>query len=353
MNRCTFTIKFSMLAINSIANIMNFFKKHSSLLFDLLLLCILFLLVFLVWRYMSEWIDININGTSETETDAQARGLFGDKFGSINSLFSGFAFAAISFTIYLQRRDMNHTVKAFEEQTRSDQKQRFDSTFFQLIALHNDITAKLRNSTDEGRKAFSSFNKSLLHSDPDFVPFMALAKLTKDEIRTIRDNKIVSNELYPALDTAEAENLTITINNGLKAFDSFLDSDLRMHEEKVKASYTKVATFEIDFFSHYFRNLYHILVFIDTSNLIDDKERKRYAKIVRSQLSEEELVALFYNSLTKISLPGREEMELGYPKMGKLLHQYDILQNMSPRSQFHRGHKDIFKNNNHIIEVIQ
>ena len=138
---------------------MNIFKKYGSLIFDLLLLGALFLLVIWVWHYMSEWIDINIKGTSTTETNAQARGLFGDKFGSINSLFSGFAFAAISFTIYLQRRDMTHTVKAFEEQTRSDQKQRFDSTFFQLIALHNDITAKLRNLTDEGKSAFVSFNK--------------------------------------------------------------------------------------------------------------------------------------------------------------------------------------------------
>lgn len=302
---------------------------------------------------MSEWIDINIKSTVSSETDAQARGLFGDKFGSINALFSGLAFAAISFTIYLQRRDMAHTVRAFEEQTRSDQKQRFDSTFFQLVALHNDITAKLRNSTDEGRKAFSSFNKNILISDADFVPFLALTKLSKDEIRTIRDQKTVAVEMYPTLALAEAENLRTTINSGFKAFDAFLDADLKMHEEKVRVAYTKVATSEIDFFSHYFRNLYHILVFIDTSDLIDNKERKRYAKIVRSQLSEEELVALFYNSLTSIELPGRENMELGYPKMGRLLTRYDILQNMSPRSLFHICHKNIFENNNQKSEVAQ
>lgn len=325
---------------------MKYLKKHLSLIIDLILLAIFLLLIFFLWKYTSEWIDLNIKSTAASETDAQARGLFGDKFGSINALFSGLAFAAISFTIYLQRRDMAHTVRAFEEQTRSDQKQRFDSTFFQLIALHNDITAKLRNTTDEGRKAFSSFNKNLLLSDPDFTPFQALTKLTKDQIRTIRDQKTVSVEAYPTLSLAEAENLSTTINNGLKTFDTFLDTDLKMHEEKVRHAYTKVATLEIDYFSHYFRNLYHILLYIDTSGLIDNDERKGYAKIVRSQLSEEELVALFYNSMTDIKLPGRENMELGHPKMGRLLAVYDILQNLSPRSLFHNSHKEIFDKNN-------
>lgn len=330
---------------------MKFPKKHFSLVFDLALLAILLLIVFFVWKNTSEWIDLNIKSAESSETDAQARGLFGDKFGSINALFSGLAFAAISFTIYLQRRDMAHTVRAFEEQTRSDQKQRFDSTFFQLITLHNDITSKLINTTDEGRKAFSSFNKNLLLSDPDFIPFLALNKLTKDQIRTICDLKTVSVDTYPTLVLAEAENLNTTINTGLKTFDTFLDADLKMHEEKVREAYTKVATLEIDYFSHYFRNLYHILLYIDTSDLIDNDERKAYTKIVRSQLSEEELVALFYNSMTKIKLPGRENIELGHPKMGRLLSKYDILQNMSPRSLAHSSHKEIFKKNNQKYEA--
>lgn len=321
-------------------------KSQFSLLLDLLLMLAGMAVVFLAWKYAADWIDINVKGSSDSETDAQARGLFGDKFGAINALFSGLGFAAISFTIYLQRRDMSHTVKAFEEQTRSDQKQRFDSTFFQLVALHNDIAQKIRNGTDDGREAFSSFNKKIAISDADFVPFQGLMKLDKEQIRVIRDTKTVSTDLYPELSTSQAENLASTISSGLKTFDTFLDEDLGMHEKKIKAAYTKAATSEIDSFSHYFRNLYHILLFVEKSNLIDPEERKSYTKIVRSQLSEEELVALFYNSITSINLPGRENMELGHPKMGRLLAKYDILQNMSPRSLFHSSHKAIFDKNN-------
>lgn len=322
-----------------------FLNKYSLLIDALILLSGLFA-VFLAWYLAGNWIDTNVKAGAVNETDAQARGLFGDKFGALNALFSGFAFVAVSFTIYLQRRDMTHTVRAFEEQTRSDQKQRFDSTFFQLIALHNDITNRLRTPTAEGRLTFDEFNKKLELIDPDFTPFRALMKLDTEVILSIRDTKKIDQIICPDLNESESNNLTTTLKSGVKTFETYLSNDVVMHEKKIRQAYTKVATTEIDFFSHYFRNLYHILVYIHDSKLIDDDERIRYAKIVRSQLSEHELVALFYNSITKIELPGRTDMELGFPKMGKLLADFDILQNMSPRSLFHGIHDEIFKKNN-------
>jgi hypothetical protein len=121
-----------------------------------------------------------------------------------------------------------------------------------------------------------------------------------------------------------------------------------MQERRVRAAYTAAASRHIDNYSHYFRNLYHILRFISESKLVSEEEKKLYSKIVRSQLSEIELVALFYNSLTGIELPGREHMELGFPKMGRLLVEFDILQNMSPRSVIHPSHIAIFERNNRI-----
>jgi hypothetical protein len=46
---------------------------------------------------------------------------------------------------------------------------------------------------------------------------------------------------------------------------------------------------------HYFRNLYHIVKFIDNSE-VDDA--RRYTSLVRAQLSPAELFLLFYNCLT-------------------------------------------------------
>jgi len=136
------------------------------------------------------------------------------------------------------------------------------------------------------------------------------------------------------------------LRHGVAICDNYLDDNLQMHEAKIRSAYTAAASKEIDHFSHYFRNLYHLLKFVRDSQLIKDHERDHYGKIVRSQLAESELVALFYNSICKIELSGREQLELGYPKMGKLLVRFDVLQNMSRRSLIHPSHEVIFRNNN-------
>jgi hypothetical protein len=59
------------------------------------------------------------------EDDWSKRGQFGDLFGSVNALFSGFAFAGIIYTIYLQRKDLKlqeKNVTAQMELTREHNK---------------------------------------------------------------------------------------------------------------------------------------------------------------------------------------------------------------------------------------
>ncbi|MNF76922.1 hypothetical protein D3C85_1134250 [compost metagenome] len=155
----------------------------------------------------------------------------------------------------------------------------------------------------------------------------------------------MSPEIKDRLEAADISNLETALENGVACCDNFLDNSVAMQEDKVRQAYTKAAEIHVDNYSHYFRNLYHTLRFVKESPLIEDAERPRYAKIVRSQLSEPELLTLFYNSLTKVALAGRENMELGYPKMGRLLHEFDILQNLPPRSVLHPIHLEIFKSN--------
>jgi hypothetical protein len=58
--------------------------------------------------------------------------------------------------------------------------------------------------------------------------------------------------------------------------------------------------------AHYFRNLYHIVKFVNEAEVlkrndaaIDYKERRRYTSLVRAQLSAYELALLFYDGLSK------------------------------------------------------
>jgi hypothetical protein len=64
--------------------------------------------------------------------------------------------------------------------------------------------------------------------------------------------------------------------------------------------------------------LYRIYRYVDTSDLITEDERYDYACIIRSQLSDYELVMLFYNCLTT---NGRE-------KFKPLIEKYTIFNNL-------------------------
>jgi hypothetical protein len=272
------------------------------------------------------------------ERAAAFRGQFGDQFGAVNALFSGFAFAGIIFTILLQRSDLAETRSSMSQE-------RFDGTFFQLMNLHMNITEKVVSFGARGKEAFVAFQGVLKGKDADFESFCALSKLSRDRIRQIIDNRTVATGQYSELNDADVNNLLVSLANGVGALYNYLDNDINMHENKVVVAYTKAAEARIDDFAHYFRNLYNILKFIDETAQVEAPEKKRYAKFLRSQLSEAELVVLFYNSIAQINLPGREGLELGYPKMAKLLVKYDVLQNMNPRSLIHPLHKQIFDQN--------
>lgn len=319
-------------------------SKDPSILGDIFKLLLILIVVFSIWSGAWYWIDGHINIGSTTENIA-ARGQFGDKFGAVNALFAGFAFAGIIFTIFMQNREIKQTKKMLEEQLKDSNKQRFDSTFFQLLTLHNDITSKLSDIETRGREAFRSFHARIILSDPDFRCYPALQKLDREEIRRVKDTRSIVDEAGKKLGSADISNLQTSLEDGVASLENYLDDSLPLQEKKIRQAYTKAAELHVDNYSHYFRNLYHTLRFIKESPLIEDAERPRYAKYVRSQLSEPELLCLFYNSLTKIELPGREKMELGYPKMGKLLYHFDILQNLPPRSLLHPSHSKIFEAN--------
>ncbi len=86
-----------------------------------------------------------------------AQGTFGDKFGAVNSLFSGLAFAGLIVTLLyqkeelkLQREELTQTREElkgqreeFEEQNKTMKRQRFENTFFNMLSLQQEITHNL------------------------------------------------------------------------------------------------------------------------------------------------------------------------------------------------------------------
>lgn len=303
----------------------------------ILFISIIFIVVAL-WLGSWYFIDNFILTASSADSDSAARGQFGDKFGAINSLFAGLAFAGIIFTILLQRGDLIETRKAIS-------RERFETTFFELLNLHMNITERVATRGAVGKDAFVSFHEVLKAKDSDFHVFCALSKINRDNIRVMIDSKFVSIEKYPELTTADVNNIQEALKIGVRSLENYLDKTLDLHEKKITNAYRSAAEENIDDFAHYFRNLYNILRFVNESDQVAENEKIRYTKFLRAQLSEAELIVIFYNSICEIKLPGRESLDLGFPKMAKLLVKYNILDNMSPRSIIHSSHSEIFNKN--------
>lgn len=219
-----------------------------------------------LWYYSWLYIDENF--------EKEQRGIFGDKFGAINALFSGLAFAGIIFTILLQskelrlqREELEETRNVFIEQNKMISQQKFENTFFQMLNLFHSIVNSIDHYEHKGRDCFGSFYERF---------WVSVSRINENGLYKISDN--LSEE--GAIDAYE------------KIYDEF-KSDL----------------------SHYFRTLYHIYKFIDKSK-IDDK--RQYTSIVRAQLSSYEQILLFYNCLH----------ENGIEKFKPLIEKYTVFKNL-------------------------
>lgn len=268
---------------------------------DILTGGILMASVFLLWILSWIFIDKYIVSTDPEESSETIRGVFGDKFGAVNALFSGLAFAGIIFTIFLQKRELTlqreeleQTRNEFIQQNETLKKQRFENTFFHLLNLHNEIVDKLYITREEGVY--------------DISQLVTYAK--KDFFNGALDVLAKQNNIGDKLENLE-DTWTV-IQDGYRNFN-----------------------FEFGrYLSHYFRNLYHIYKYVHLSDLISPEEKEFYTSIIRAQLSDSELILIFYNTLVD---------GLGYPNFKFLQQEYDILQNIDESMLFNDSHEKVYE----------
>ena len=74
-----------------------------------------------------------------------------------------------------------------------------------------------------------------------------------------------------------------------------------------------------NYLSVYFRNMYNTIKIIDSTKLLDEREKKEYIKILRAQLSNAELYVLFFNLLSRF---GKKWVN------NKYVSKYEIIQNL-------------------------
>lgn len=218
------------------------------------------------------------------------RGTLGDMFGVVNAVFTGLAFVGVVLTVILQRNDLKiqKEERVAAEDELKEQKavlviQRFETTFFNMLNLQNEIVKNIKNKGSNGREVFDDAYKKLL-----------IMLLDKNAINIFHE-------------TADTTHSIVGI-----------PSDLADAKDSIESNYFK--GYYNDFASalnHYFRHLYHIFKFIYFSDLTV-KDKQFYASLCRAQLSQNELFAISFNILIDW---------YGKPKFLYLVKEYEILQN--------------------------
>ena len=213
-------------------------------------------------------------------------GEFGDFLGgTLNPLFGFFGLFALLLTISLQskelklsRKELKNSVDALDAQNRTLVIQNFENSFFQMLKLHNDIVNEFdlqHTNNPSGRDCFPIFLEKL-------------HRLRSHFSKSIDDPEELLNIAY-----------------------------CRFYEQH-----------QVDL-AHYFRYLYNIFKFIDSSQI---ENKKFYSNLVRAQLSNHELALLFYNC---ISIHGKE-------KFHPYLIQYSVLKHLPTTLLFSPDDKNFY-----------
>ena len=179
----------------------------------------------------------------------------GDSFGILNSLFSGFAFLALIFTIYQQNEDMRNTKKEM-------QNQNFENHFFHLLRIHNDLVAifKQINFLENGEKYYMYGGEA---------------------ISFFLDNLKEGGTIFYKVD--ESLSKEEQINNATKT------KNVNSHTLKINLS-IKLGRSNLKFID----NIYLMLKLIDKQSDLTSDEKRFYIDTVLAQITNEELVLIFY-----------------------------------------------------------
>ncbi len=251
---------------------------------------VFFLIAWVQYGYVKDYI------AEHEEVGPSFFGLSGDFFGLTNALFSALAFAIIIVTLRMQMHELKQQREQLEDnrkvmkdqheemkhQNVSLQRQTFENTFFNMLEMHNEIVQaiKIHDKEATGRLLFADLLNNLQ---------MSANRRAGDTVSVAR--------------TKTKEKISIDV-----------------YEEWYEENEATVG--------HYFRTLYNMMRYIDEQG---GEHRMTYARLVRAQLSSNELMLLFYNGLGKY---GREKFKPLIEKYALLKHLRDSPGHLSTEHRY-------------------
>jgi hypothetical protein len=225
----------------------------------------------------------------------------GDFVNGITSPFlSMAAFILLFLTYSSQKTELRLNRSILEKQYEQLSKQQFESTFFNLLNLHNQIvnaitTESLRRSTVS--KGVTTEERRIITGRECFIFFY--------------------------------EQLRAIYHQMSRNIDKSKEPIFKDGSEKIDVIYYEFFMERQSDLGHYFRNLYQIIKFVDDSHIPNKQD---YINLIGAQLSSSELLILCFNCLSRF---GKE--------FKVLIEKYSLLKSISNDNELLRYEcRDLF-----------
>ena len=295
------------------------------------------------WWAGKYFTDVVSDSPSQPTGLDSIRAAFGDSFGAVNALISALAFAGVLITFFLQRyelrlqrRELEAQREEFEQQNETLALQRFENTFFHMLELHKQNVREIKVGELEGRYAF---NKMIEELSKRYAKVNELMFMLRHEPRHEKNRKVLEKWSDDECDEfcmkysyghffyGNGYHVTYRKDEGVKTVDGFIakalastiQTDTGKAPEYLTTAYSPTL-------GHYYRHIFQIVNFVDRQDeeILDEKSKYQYVKMLRAQMSDEEQVLFYYNALSTIGQPWVEHQTGQY----SLLVKYRMIKNI-------------------------
>lgn len=257
-----------------------FFSENTGKLFAVGGIVFIILAAF-IFIALGNW---NFSQTLNEEKIAQ----FGDFIGGIiGSLFSLAGVILFYVALKEQRKDININQENLKLQNiaLNQQVEEFKAQKTELIEtrkVYEEQTILFREQTNLYKQQNKELKEQtttakLQQFDSSFFSYLNMFIDLKNTLDLRTESKNYFGKIYLEILNIESKDKTLIDSLAL-----------------IQTKYMEVFHFHINELSHYFKTLYRIIILIDSSSL-EEERKQQYFKLLRSQLSDSELLVLYYN----------------------------------------------------------
>jgi len=221
--------------------------------------------------------------------------------------------------------------------------QQFDASFFKLLDTYNNLLNSIRldNKKDENKRTREKIGKECFS---EIWQILRNGSQNKDMWREWVQEGKEKIDIPEIKDLFEKYNESISPGTAiLKSFENFVIDEANYLKGGDLSNEFHFAQFEYFFKKYksklesYCRFISNIFKYVEEEER-DEKTAKKYLKLLWSQMTEEELVILFYCAKNK-------EIQ-GDPKFLNWLNKYDFLNDLNDEVFLGYNHKEKFCYNN-------